>query len=221
MFNRAFIRSPHGVNFARETMSAARRGGSGCGCGGGGGQAADWHYSRAQVTRDSNASNPPSALARPPPRRRPLECGRARASVRRAVAVASVSLDCADLNEWSWLPPPRLAAVLSLLAPLSLSVSLSFVPSSSLIVKCVFMPPRRNCSRVAVAAAAADDATVQVGKEEENEWRFGGGGGGVGGMAMIMMMMTKIAQAMIPLLLDLQSSDSKEIRASLVRFLRP
>ena len=83
------------------------------------------------------------------------------------------------------------------------------------------MPPRRNCSRVAVAAAAADEATVQVGKEEENEWWFGGGGGGVGGMAMIMMMMTKIAQAMIPLLLDLQSSDSKEIRASLVRFLRP
>ena len=106
MFNRAFIRSPHGVNFARETMSAARRGGSGCGCGCGGGQAADWHYSRAQVTRDSNASNPPSALARPPPRR-PLECGRARASVRRAVAVASVSLDCADLNEWSWSPPRR------------------------------------------------------------------------------------------------------------------
>ena len=70
------------------------------------------------------------------------------------------------------------------------------------------------------AAAASAQCVIAVAEpppppppliEWKSGWKTkmngGGGGGGGGSLAMIMMMMAKIAQAMIPLLLDLQTRE--------------
>ena len=101
--------------------------------------------------------------------RQPARAGRSRSLGRSAARSVCKSLDCADLNEWSWSPPPPPPPSYpppSLAPPLSLPL-----PPSFFLANCLM--------RIYTAAAASEAAPrcviallllLPTSAMEENEW---------------------------------------------------